>query len=54
MARGESFKMTTFSNDKDLIITGRFMSKERLPPIHPGEILLEEFLKLLGGFRFVT
>lgn len=50
----ESFKMTTFSNDKDLIIMGRFMSKERLPPIHPGEILLEEFLKLLGGFRFVT
>ncbi|HHT9144095.1 MAG TPA: HigA family addiction module antitoxin [Candidatus Wunengus sp. YC61] len=24
------------------------MSKERLPPIHPGEILLEEFLKPLG------
>ena len=31
-----------------LIIMGRFMSKERLPPIHPGEILLEEFLKPLG------
>jgi addiction module HigA family antidote len=24
------------------------MSEERLPPIHPGEILLEEFLKPLG------
>ena len=24
------------------------MSKERLPPIHPGEVLLEEFLKPLG------
>jgi addiction module HigA family antidote len=24
------------------------MSKEKLPPIHPGEILAEEFLKPLG------
>jgi addiction module HigA family antidote len=24
------------------------MSKKKLPPIHPGEILLEEFLKPLG------
>jgi addiction module HigA family antidote len=24
------------------------MSREKLPPIHPGEILLEEFLKPLG------
>jgi addiction module HigA family antidote len=24
------------------------MSEERLPPIHPGEILLDEFLKPLG------
>ena len=40
--------MTTFSNDKDSIIMGRFMNKERLPPIHPGEILSEEFLKPLG------
>ena len=24
------------------------MSDERLPPIHPGEILLEEFLKPMG------
>lgn len=24
------------------------MEEERLPPIHPGEILLEEFLKPLG------
>ncbi len=40
--------MTTFSNDKDLIIMGRFMRKKRLPPIHPGEILLGEFLKPLG------
>lgn len=24
------------------------MSKSRIPPIHPGEVLLEEFLKPLG------
>ena len=24
------------------------MSKQKLPPIHPGEILLEEFLKPMG------
>ena len=24
------------------------MSDERLPPVHPGEVLLEEFLKPLG------
>ena len=24
------------------------MTEQRLPPIHPGEVLLEEFLKPLG------
>ncbi|MFO7944249.1 MAG: hypothetical protein R6U51_08130 [Anaerolineales bacterium] len=24
------------------------MSKKKLPPVHPGEVLLEEFLKPLG------
>jgi len=25
------------------------MSEKRLPPVHPGEVLLEEFLKPLGN-----
>jgi proteic killer suppression protein len=28
------------------------MTEERLPPIHPGEILLEEFLKPMGISRY--
>ena len=28
------------------------MSEERLPPIHPGEILLEEFLEPLGMSQY--
>ncbi len=28
------------------------MSKRKLPPIHPGEILLEEFLKPLGVSQY--
>ena len=37
----------TLIKSRLLIIMGRFISKERLPSIHPGEILLEEFLKPL-------
>ena len=33
---------------KSSIITDKNMDKKRLPPIHPGEILLEEFLKPMG------
>jgi addiction module HigA family antidote len=28
------------------------MNEERLPPIHPGEILLEEFLKPMGVSQY--
>jgi len=30
------------------IITRRYMSVKRLAPVHPGEVLLEDFLKPLG------
>jgi addiction module HigA family antidote len=33
---------------KSSLTTRRDMNKKRLPPIHPGEILLEEFLKPRG------
>src|SRR5438045_2491048 len=34
---------------KSLTITkGKTASERRMPPVHPGEILLEEFLKPLG------
>ena len=33
---------------KSSIITDKNMHKKRLPPIHPGEILLKEFLKPMG------
>lgn len=34
---------------KSLTITkGKSASERRMPPVHPGEILLEEFLKPLG------
>ena len=34
---------------KSLTITkGKTASERRIPPVHPGEILLEEFLKPLG------
>lgn len=34
---------------KSLIITkGKNASQRRMPPVHPGEVLLEEFLKPLG------
>ena len=31
-----------------MIITNKEEDMERLPPIHPGEVLLEDFMKPLG------
>ena len=31
-----------------MIITNEEEKMERLPPIHPGEVLLEDFMKALG------
>ncbi len=31
-----------------ITIRRKFMSKKKMPPLHPGEILFEEFLKPMG------
>jgi antitoxin HigA-1 len=44
-----SGKKAMFSTSKSSIITSRWtMAENKLPPLHPGEVLLEEFLKPMG------
>lgn len=40
--------MAIATKSKSWIITKEIEMTEKLPPIHPGEILLEEFLKPMG------
>lgn len=45
---GTNGKMAIATKLRSWIITKEIEMTEKLPPIHPGEILLEEFLKPMG------
>ena len=50
-----SGKKVTHMRSKSLIITKRKRSTvQRMPPVHPGDVLLEEFLKPLSLSQYGT